>query len=401
MREGLAEPFVQGVDAENVAVENLPLLGRREGGRVALGNVAVHVPLNVVNLGFLQDLGRQLVNVVDHLWAGKVEHVLAPPLAHSPARGGQQVVGVVAVEVGVEVGHFRLEPEAKQHPPVVNLLAQVGQAVGELGRVRPPVAQAGGFSRSLAKPAVVEDEELHPGCLSFVGQAQQLVLGEVEVGRFPVVNHHRPRLVPPLAPNQVLVVELVEGLAEMVQATFRVSQHRFRGLEAFAGLELPGEVEGVNADLQAGDVVVVDLGLGEEVAGVNEAHGQRLALEVVGVGALEDYEGVLYVARGPAGGGDGLLALVEAVGLQLPLPPPGPGELEPVVVGVRQVEVEAERPGELRAGGAAVNEAGVAGDYGEILEDGVGELEVDGQLLVGQGDRQGFGFLVVLNVGGW
>ena len=309
-------------------------------------------------------------------------------------------IRVGPVKVGVLVDHLRLEPEAELHAQVVDPPGQTGDAAGEAVPVGSPVPQAREVVAPGAEPAVVQDEELHAVLVGRLGDGHQLILGEVEVGGFPVVDENGPGFVPPLAPGQTAAVELVESTAHGVHPLVGVDHHRLGGLEGLPGGQLPVEAEGINAQGDPGDIPGVHLRLGQEVAGVDEGEADDLALILVRAGAAEHDKGVVVVGGVAPGGLHGLDALLQTPDLHPAFPGPGPGEVDKLIVAVGKVQAEAHGVGEVEVQIPLIHQPGGAGQRRPVREEGVVQIQGDPQQLVPQVNGEGFGLAAGLAVGG-
>ncbi len=150
----------------------------------------------MVPLHELDGVGREhaadlLEQVSPHLVAREVEHLLVPVQQGSAVAGGQDPVGVVAVQVGVGVDHLRLDPEAELHAEAAHVLDERAQPLGPHGRVDAPVAEADGVVAALHEPAVVEHEPLDADGGRAVGDRGEPAEVVVEVDGLPAVQHHR------------------------------------------------------------------------------------------------------------------------------------------------------------------------------------------------------------------
>src|SRR5699024_6997672 len=92
----------------------LPLRGQSPA--VDVGQVAVHVPLDVGDVVLGQQAVEEIVKVVYHLGPAQVKDQLAAAGGRGPARDGQGPVGVGGVEGGVGADHLGLDPQAEQQP---------------------------------------------------------------------------------------------------------------------------------------------------------------------------------------------------------------------------------------------------------------------------------------------
>jgi len=325
---------------------------------------------------------------------------LVAALGAAPARDVEAPIGMGAVEVAVGGDHLRLEPEAEFHSLGVDLAGQVGEAVGELFGVGDPVAERGAVVVAMAEPAVVEDEELDARFLGIAGELLELGGGEVEVGGLPVVDEDGALAVAPRATAEAGPVEGVVGLGHAVEAVAREDEDDFGGVEGGAGGEFPGEFEGVDAELEAGGLELIDFGLGEEVAAVDEAEAARLAGGFGGGPVDQGDEGMLLVAAGAAAALDALGAGGQRAADQAALLGPAAGELDQLALGLGEIEAGAEDA--LQAAGfrAAVAD-GDGADYGvPLFVDGVAEGDFEAADGVAEIDLEGGGLGGALDVGG-
>ena len=120
-----------------------------------------------------------------HLGPGHVEHVLVSRRRARTVVGLEQPVRVLAGQVGVEVDHLRLEPQAEVHAELVHTVDQRVEAVGPPERVDVPVAQAGPVVRATSEPPVVEHEPLDPDGGGTLGEVEQLGRGRGRRARLP------------------------------------------------------------------------------------------------------------------------------------------------------------------------------------------------------------------------
>ena len=192
----------------------------------------------------------------------------------------------------------------------------------------------------------------------------------------------------------------MEGLAHGVQAPTGVDHDGLGGLEGFAGGQLPVEAEGVDAQGDPGGVPGIHLGLGQEVAGVNEGEADDLALVLVRAGAAEHDEGIVVMGGVAPGGLHGLGALLQAADLHPALPGPGPGEMDEFIAAVGQVQAEAHGVGQVEVQGSLVDDPGGTGQGRPVREEGVMQVQGNAQQLIPQADGEGFRLAVRLAVGG-
>ncbi|MPN27121.1 hypothetical protein SDC9_174548 [bioreactor metagenome] len=185
---------------------------------VQVAEDAVHVPLDVVHIRKMPGFAERLEEVGTDVLTGEVEQILVAPDTGSAPWDGDHPLGVFSVELAFDAHHLRLYPKAEHHAQAMDFQGKATKARGEFLGVHRPVAKAGGVVVAQAEPAVVQDEELHAELGTLLCEVEQLVLGEVEVGRFPVVDEHRPFPELPRSPDNVVVHKVVEVGARSVQA---------------------------------------------------------------------------------------------------------------------------------------------------------------------------------------
>ena len=143
---------------------------RRHATVGGVGEVAVVVPLEVVD-GVLVDEGHE---AVAHLGVRRlvlqVQHLLRPPLQRQVVAAAQDALGMGPGGVGVDVDHLGLDPQAELHAEPAHVVDERVQALGPHVGVDGPVAEPGRVAAASAEPAVVEDEAVDPDRGGDVGQ---------------------------------------------------------------------------------------------------------------------------------------------------------------------------------------------------------------------------------------
>ena len=99
-----------------------------------------------------------------------------------------------AVEIGIRVDHFGLDPQAEIHAQGVNFVDQRLEAVGKLVLIDVPVAEAGVVVLALAKPAVVHHEAIDADGGGFFRERDLAGFIDVEFRCLPRVVNHGTRL---------------------------------------------------------------------------------------------------------------------------------------------------------------------------------------------------------------
>ena len=245
-----------------------------------------------------------------------------------------------AVEIGVLIDHLELDPNAELHAARLDLLREPVNPVRQTVGVDRPVTEPRMIRRARTEPAVIEHEKLHAALRRHIRDGEQLLLRKVEVGRLPVVDEDGAHLVAPCAACQPPLIEAVIRAAHAVQPLVRPDEHRLRRLECLARGERPVKIRAVNARLQARHAVVVHLGKHLEVAAVDKAHGEHLALHLRRLGAHESDEGIVLPRGVSAAAANRRNARGERTPLHVALTCPRPRQLQPLIVRIGQVNRE-------------------------------------------------------------
>ena len=169
----------------------------------------------------------------------QIEHVLRAvgqilSVRHGFGRG-EDPLGVLAGQVGVEIDHLRLEPQAELHAEAMDVRGQPVEAVGPDFRVDPPIAQPLGVVAAFVEPAIVEHEALHADRSRTVGEPLERGLVVVEVHGLPGVERERPRLGGGVHAARQRAQPVVESRGDAVEAAVGVGEADFRRGIRFAG----------------------------------------------------------------------------------------------------------------------------------------------------------------------
>ena len=135
------QPLLDLVNAEDVSVPYFALSFRGEYLVSDLAELAVHVPLDILDIRRGQYLVHLLVDVVAHVFSGEVYDKLRTAGGARSAGDMYAPVGVRLVQLAVRRDHLRLEPDAEFQPQLVHLVHQVFQTTLYFVLVHEPVAQ--------------------------------------------------------------------------------------------------------------------------------------------------------------------------------------------------------------------------------------------------------------------
>ncbi len=398
--EILAQALQHLIYPQHIAVIDLSLTLRGQGGGPYVGEAAVHVPLDVGDIRAGEDPLQGGIDVVPDLFAGKIQHQLGPSPAGAPAGHRQSPIRVGPVELAVLVDHLRLHPEAEGHPQGLNAGDQGLQTAGELPFVDRPVPQAGGIAVPCAEPAVVQDKELDPQGGGGCGQLHQLVRVEVEVGGLPAVHQHGLSAVPIGVPQEVGPDSPVEPAAHGPKTLAGADQRGLRGGEGGPRVQRPAEVIGMDAQNQTAAFKLAALRRRLEVAAVEEHGPITQAVFLPGIPPAQDGKGIVLVAGGTPDTAHALYAGAQGgpAGTALHHMPPVEGDKVPV--SPRQIQAEGGRLTQAHRPLAPVDHPDGTGNQVVGLKDAVEQLHLKLKGGVLQGDNQSVGLRLGAEEGG-
>ena len=184
------------------------------------------------------------------------------------------------------------------------------------------------------------------------------------------------------------------------QALSRADDDRLRALEGRAGLEEPLERRALDAEAHASRHEGANLGLGEEIARVDQAESQGLARAFVRARTGQRDEGIGLMAGGAADAVDALDPRCERPPRFRSLASPGSRVGEQLPSGVGQVERGAHRAADAHWLRPRVPESGAPGDGGEVPKDRIGKSDRKAARAVDEVHFEGGGLGGVLDVGG-
>ena len=286
-------------------MEDLALALGRQQAAVGVADVAVHVPLDVLDVMLAENAAKALGQVVDHVVSGQIQHQLIAAHRGLPAGQRERPVRMRAVQIAVLVDHLRLKPQAEAEAQRVDPLDEPAQAALELRLVDKPVAQTAVVVVAAAEPAVVEHQHVDAHARRLLGNGDDLVGCKVKKGRFPVVDEHRALGEGEAAADDAAADEAVIAARQRAQALVREGEQRLGRMEGLARLKQPGEHLVVDAAAHARHAVGIDLDVRAVAAGIHRHDADAVAGLLGGRGRAEDDKGVVMMAGGAAAGGDG------------------------------------------------------------------------------------------------
>ena len=360
----------------------------------------VHVPLHVGDRRAAEDRADDRLEVVDDLGPRHVQDVLVAQLGPGPAGDADRPVGMRLEKVAAGVHHLRLDPEAEVDAQGVHAFGESRQAAGQLALVDEPVAERRGVVVAPPEPAVIEHEELDAEVARGRRERDEPVLADVEVRRLPAVEEDRSRAVAPRPTGEAFAEQAVECVGQAAEALVGPRQDRLGRLEGLAWLEPPAERPRVDPEAQPRRAERIDLGLGEEVARVDERQPDGLTGGLLGRGAAQHEDRVLLMARCAPLAASRAQARLESRLVEAELAAPGAGVLDEGPVGIGQVERGAHDGRQRERVRPAVHEPDAARHDRPIAVDRRQHVGGEAARTVDEDDLDGLGLGVVLGVRG-
>ena len=191
LQEFLLEIVEQSIAGEGLLVQTVAAVMHR------FGDITIVIPLDVVDTELFDERCHLVVHMSVGVRIGQIEYILGAvgdvfTVWHG-LRGGENPIGMLAGAIGVEVHHFRLEPQAELHAEVVHMLGDAIETIRPDLRIDHPVAQTLGVVTALMEPAVVEHEAFHAHGCGAVGKLFQRGFVVVKVHGLPRVKRERTR----------------------------------------------------------------------------------------------------------------------------------------------------------------------------------------------------------------
>ena len=262
-------------------MEHLPLPVCRESRAEAFCNAPVHIPFHIGNICLSKNLFHHPVDTVHNLFPGEIQHILEPAVGRRSAGHVKDPIRMSAVEVRIFVHHLRLKPETELHSQISDAACKSGNAVRQPIPVGHPVPKTRMLRTALPEPAVVQDKELYAAVSCLPGNVQYPFLIEIHICGFPVVDEDRALPVSPVSSCQSFLVQLMEGLAQIVQSPVRIDHHSLRRLECLSRLKFPVKAVRMDPHKDSCGAMGADFRLGKKIAAVDKAESNRLSLELI------------------------------------------------------------------------------------------------------------------------
>ena len=156
-----SQPVHHIVNTEHISVPELSLSVCRQEVRAYLGELPVHIPLDVLNVCTVEYLSHKPVDIVPDLLIGVVKHILLTAHCKGSALYLYSPVGVSLVKLGVGRDHLRLKPDTELHSQLVDLINKVFKSALKLFLINEPVTQRRIIRISVTEPAVVHNKHLN------------------------------------------------------------------------------------------------------------------------------------------------------------------------------------------------------------------------------------------------
>jgi len=389
IRVGFHKPAEQGIYPLHIAVFHGTLVFGSQIRGAGLGDVAVHVPLEVVDGHITEGFGKHFLQVFDHGRVGHVQHILGTGVGHGSARTADAPVGMGAEQVGVGVHHFRFYPDAELHAGFLDPVHVGRKTFLEAVAVDSPVSQPRLVVDPGAEPAVVHDDHIHSAVGSSGGKVHHHVFIDVEEERFPGIQHHGTPFFR-FCGNDVVVGEVVEVPGHDAQPLGGVGHNGFGTEHGFAVFQAVVEVFVPQTHLDPGFAGLIPFHFVQEAAAVDKVEAVDIAVGFVSLPVADGHEGVHLVAGSapaavhgkiaPEYGGTFVVDPFEAVGTR---------QRNHVILISGQIQRKAHPFFDDYISAAAVGDGSVPGDHVAVVENGVVQVQFAAGRRVTEGDVQG------------
>ena len=398
VRESSSQAVKQLIGAQNKAMEGFLSAFGREPAAAHFSQVAVKVPLHILNVGGGENGRHALEEIISHILTGHIQHILVAGDGFLAAFDVQTPVRVGLIQFADRGDHLRLEPETKFQAQSIDLFRQFFHAAADFIFVNEPVAQRALIAVALTEPAVIQHEHFDTAVGSFFGDGEDFFVVKVEVGGFPVVDQYRTGFVTPFTATEVAAVQLVEGAGHFAQTFIGEDEDRFRSDKGFSRFQTPSEVAWIDAGHQTDSAVRVGVSGNFEVAGVNQRQTDGHAMCFGGLFGDESSKWVVVMAGCPTLAGHGNGAVGQRCALYMALSCPCAPKVQQLRLRLNGGEVHA---GAISTENvqrqllfAAVFNDGSAANRGKVAESGIIEFYSQLGSRVLAGDDEGLRFFI-------
>ena len=266
-------------------------------GGVQVRQMAVHVPFDIADRQPGEKAGERFKKPVHDFPALKIQHELIAAYGGLSAGHAQRPVRMRAKELGILAHHLRLDPEPDLQAHVGDFVQERVKAVGQLARIRKPVAETRVIVVPVSEPAVVDDQHVHAELLCLARKAQELVLIEVKIHGLPTVEEDRPLGEGNVPAADVFADKAVIRVGERRKAAHAAREQDLRCIEVLSRLQEPGEALAVDAGHHAHRAGLIQLDIRPVVPGVDRHDAKAQALVLRRVRLAEDDEGIVLMTR--------------------------------------------------------------------------------------------------------
>ena len=344
-------------------MEHLALTLRRAGMAVNIGDIAVHIPLDVIN-GMIHQQARQaLGQIVDHFRSGQIQHQLVAAHCGLSARQRKGPIRMRTIQIRILVDHLRLNPNAKAHVHGMHASNQIIERSAQLLFVDHPIAEACIIVlHTAAEPAIVQHHHIHAQLGSLLGDCSNLVAVEIKICRFPVVDQHRTRGKRILAAHDVGTDKTVVATGKRADTFMREGKNGFRRMESFTRVELPGKEFIIDAGNQTRFSAEIHLDIRAMAAGIHLHHAKAIALRLSRTLCGKNHKRIVVMAGCTAAGRDCADSAGERHALHLALHLMAAMEMQQFPLAARHIQAQRHRAMKRQGFMTLVGQARSAGD---------------------------------------
>ena len=259
------------IEAQDIIIQNLPLI--RGGPREDIRDASVEIPFQVIHISFIQDTADTIINFINDLLPGEIQHQLISSKDRFSPRDRHCPVRMLAEEIAVFIDHLGLNPETEQQALFMNQTAQIPQLPAEFVLIYKPVSEPPEVIIPVSEPSVIHHDHFNAQALRLFRQRQNISPVKIHVEGFPAVEQDRSHPVSPAASADMRTDTVMQIAGQPGKAFRRKSHNHFRRGKDLPRLQRIGKLFLHQPQLHPGLVKLVPARTAAEAAAVNKLHG--------------------------------------------------------------------------------------------------------------------------------
>src|SRR5690554_3626929 len=282
----------------------------------------------------------------------------------------------------------------------MDLLRKTGKAIRQFLRVYRPISKAGGIVLPAPKPPIIEHEEFDPELRCTLCDFEETLLGEVEVGSFPVVHENRTLMILPASSNDVPIYESMEVQPRTVHPLVGVGENRFGGVQLLSCVELPSECGRIQTGEHSHLPVWGDLHTLRMVSTIDQVTAKAIPMTIIVWIGHEEDTGVMSSGARPGLRVVHVNSRTERLHRSIPFPCPGTIEGDEIVCTGMKIELHTGESLNVQRLTGVVGESRPPRNHIGMIKGGVVEFKANRARLFQEYHDKG-GALILVSVRFW